>query len=466
MFNGRQSDRLYYILLMAVDAVIVYAILCASLYVYYLCGAKYTMQVALKLIPVPFVTVLINIFAKLYGGSVFYPGIGVNMVEKLKRLTISVFFSYVLLFAYLAVTHTMAHFSRLALTVGMLLTMFLLPPLRVVVFSWFRKRLGLIRKRILIAGANKAGFGLAAELKTSPVWNIEVAGFLDDRADGPKILGTLADCDRVAKEQRINYIAVCLPDSECRRWCGEFLKTFHHVLIVPEHQDLPMLTPYQTAIGGIGVLEIGNRLKMKMYRYLKTITEIVLFCLILPFILPLCLFIAIVIKLTSRGPVLYRARRLGIGGRPISVLKFRTMYQNSDTVLEQMLEENPKLKSEWQTKFKLKKDPRVTPFGHLLRRTSLDELPQFWNVLRGEMAIIGPRPIVDEEVHYYGEKFPVFSSVKPGITGLWQVSGRSDTSYNTRIKLDVYYVMNWSIWLDYYIFMKTILAVLSQKGAI
>ena len=114
----------------------------------------------------------------------------------------------------------------------------------------------------------------------------------------------------------------------------------------------------------------------------------------------------------------------------------------------------------------MKRDPRVTPFGNFLRRTSLDELPQFWNVLRGEMAIIGPRPIVTDEVPYYGDKFPVFSSVKPGITGLWQVSGRSNTSYNARVKLDVYYVMNWSFWLDYYIFLKTIYVVLLGNGAV
>ena len=448
-----KSDRLYYILLMTVDAITVYSILCASLYVYYLCGARYTMIVALKLIPVPFVAVLINVFAKLYGGSIFYPGLGVNTVEKLKRLTISVFFSYMVLFAYLAVTHSMVRFSRLALSASMVLTMLLLPPIRAVFFPWFCKRLGIVRKRILIAGANKTGVALAAEMKTSPVWNIEVAGFLDDEASGPKILGRLEDYARVAEEQHISYIAVCLPERENTRWCREFLKVFHHVLFVPEHQELPMLQSYQTAIGSVGALEISNRLHMKLYRCGKIITEIVLSCLILPVILPLCLFIALGVKLTSRGPVLYRARRLGIHGRPISVLKFRTMYLDADNILEQMLEENPAMKKEWQAKFKLKRDPRVTPFGNFLRRTSLDELPQFWNVIRGEMSIIGPRPIVADEVQYYGEKFQVFSSVKPGITGLWQVSGRSNTSYATRVKLDVYYVMNWSIWLDYYIFL-------------
>ena len=133
--------------------------------------------------------------------------------------------------------------------------------------------------------------------------------------------------------------------------------------------------------------------------------------------------------------------------------------------VKKMLENNPDMKKEWEKKFKLEHDPRITPLGRILRRTSLDELPQFWNVLMGEMAIIGPRPIVEKERHYYGVNFQVFSIVKPGITGLWQVSGRSETSYEERVNLDLYYVSNWRIWMDYYIFLKTILIVLTRRGA-
>ena len=133
--------------------------------------------------------------------------------------------------------------------------------------------------------------------------------------------------------------------------------------------------------------------------------------------------------------------------------------------LEQLFEQTPELRLEWEKYFKLENDPRVTRFGRFLRRTSLDELPQFWNVLKGEMALIGPRPIVSAEVKYYGKDYAAFSRVKPGITGLWQVSGRSNTDYDERVALDIFYVNNWSFWMDYYIFFATINAVILRRGA-
>ena len=218
-------------------------------------------------------------------------------------------------------------------------------------------------------------------------------------------------------------------------------------------------------VGSTAAFEINNRLQMRIFRFSKTAVEAVLAAVILPFILPLCLLIGLLVKLSSKGPALYRAKRLGQDGKTIRIWKFRTMYQDADKTLEKMLENNPDMKKEWEKKFKLEHDPRVTPLGRILRRTSLDELPQFWNVLMGEMAIIGPRPIVEKERHYYGVNFQVFSIVKPGITGLWQVSGRSETSYEERVNLDLYYVSNWRIWMDYYIFLKTILIVLTRRGA-
>ena len=152
-------------------------------------------------------------------------------------------------------------------------------------------------------------------------------------------------------------------------------------------------------------------------------------------------------------------------GKPIEVLKFRTMRENAEYELEQLFEKYPEMRLEWEHYFKLENDPRITYFGKFLRRTSLDELPQFWNILKGDMALIGPRPIVNAEVKYYGKDYPVFSSVKPGITGLWQVSGRSDTGYEERVALDVFYVNNWSIWMDYYIFFATLNAIFLRRGA-
>jgi Undecaprenyl-phosphate galactose phosphotransferase WbaP len=169
--------------------------------------------------------------------------------------------------------------------------------------------------------------------------------------------------------------------------------------------------------------------------------------------------------MSSRGPVLYGHDRFGKDGHRFRAWKFRTMFENSNGVLEQYLEAHPELREEWGQDHKLRFDPRVTKIGRFLRKTSLDELPQLWNVLRGEMSLVGPRPIVTAEIVKYGPYYELYTMVHPGITGLWQVSGRNDTTYDERVQLDAYYVRNWSPWLDIYLLLKTVRIVLFSKGA-
>jgi exopolysaccharide production protein ExoY len=165
------------------------------------------------------------------------------------------------------------------------------------------------------------------------------------------------------------------------------------------------------------------------------------------------------------GPVIYKHRRIGRGGKTFECLKFRTMQPNADQALRDLLEQNPELKLEWVRDHKLRNDPRVTPIGRFLRHTSLDELPQLWNVLRGEMSLVGPRPIVREELLRYGRKVQDYLAIKPGITGLWQVMGRNDTNYRRRVVLDTYYARNQNLLLDVYILVKTTGVVLGRTGA-
>ena len=165
------------------------------------------------------------------------------------------------------------------------------------------------------------------------------------------------------------------------------------------------------------------------------------------------------------GPVIYRHRRVGRGGMMFECLKFRTMVPNADQVLRDLLEAHPELKREWVQDHKLRDDPRITGVGRFLRRTSLDELPQLWNVVRGEMSLVGPRPIVREELLRYGRNVRDYLAAKPGITGLWQVTGRNDTEYRRRVVLDTYYVRNQNLLLDVYILFKTVLVVLGRTGA-
>lgn len=175
----------------------------------------------------------------------------------------------------------------------------------------------------------------------------------------------------------------------------------------------------------------------------------------------------VIVFLMCRGgeSVIYRHRRVGRGGQIFFCLKFRTMIPNADHVLRDMLESNPELQAEWMRDHKLRDDPRVTPVGRFLRRTSLDELPQLLNVLRGEMSLVGPRPVVREELLRYGRNVATYLAAKPGITGLWQVTGRNNTDYRRRVVLDAYYVRNQSLMLDLFILLKTTGVVLGGKGA-
>lgn len=198
---------------------------------------------------------------------------------------------------------------------------------------------------------------------------------------------------------------------------------------------------------------------------IKRILDIVTAASLLALALPFALAIALAIVLETRGPVFFVHTRIGKGDRRFKLWKFRSMVADADAVIEKHLQQHPDHLSEWLDRHKLKDDPRVTRVGRVLRRSSLDELPQLVNVLRGDMSMVGPRPIVEEEVPKYGSAFALYSQVLPGLTGLWQVSGRTDTSYRRRTDLDSKYIQNWSLWMDLVVLWKTVRVVLFGHGA-
>ena len=179
---------------------------------------------------------------------------------------------------------------------------------------------------------------------------------------------------------------------------------------------------------------------------------------------PILLWIAAKV-LASGRPIFYGHRRVGQNGKHFLCYKFRTMAVNADVLLKELLERDPQARAEWDRDFKLKNDPRITSIGHFLRKTSLDELPQLWNVLKGEMSLVGPRPVVDAELERYGNQVDYYLEAKPGVTGLWQVSGRNDVSYDTRVYLDAWYVKNWSLFNDIVILLKTVKVIFKKDGA-
>lgn len=244
-------------------------------------------------------------------------------------------------------------------------------------------------------------------------------------------------------------------------------KNLHRVIILPQISKMPMINgELISSIHHKGMaFYIKNNLLSTTDRYLKQAFDYIMALVLIILFSPLLILLYGIIFIATRGHPLFSHERIGYRGKKFQVWKFRTMDIDADEKLRTLLQTCPESRKEWERDFKLKDDPRVTKIGHFLRKTSLDELPQLINVLYGEMSLIGPRPIVDTEIKKYGEFYDYFIAVKPGITGLWQVSGRNDLDYDERVQLDVWYVRNWSIELDIDILIKTIIVVLSRKGS-
>ena len=215
----------------------------------------------------------------------------------------------------------------------------------------------------------------------------------------------------------------------------------------------------------LSFVSVRNNLLSKNMLITKRIFDIVFSIFLIFLFSPIIVITAILIKLTSKGPIFYVQERPGRFGRMIKIYKFRTMYLDADKKLEEILKNNEELREEFMKYRKLKNDPRITPLGRFLRRFSIDEIPQLFNVLKGDMSIVGPRPYQIDEIEHMGEYKDIVLSVRPGLTGLWQISGRSDLSFQAKLKIETWYVLNWNLWLDLFIIIRTIPAVISGKGA-
>jgi len=237
------------------------------------------------------------------------------------------------------------------------------------------------------------------------------------------------------------------------------------LLVLSDAPVFPVLWGASRGCGGISGIEVRNGALLLTVQALKRVADVAIALTTVLLSLPLFAIIAVLVKFSSPGKVFFGHTRIGRHGRRFKAWKFRTMYEGADQILRDHLECNPAACVEWECHQKLRNDPRVTPVGRLLRCTSLDELPQTFNVLLGEMSVVGPRPIIDEEICRYGDTLKLYVTVKPGITGLWQVSGRNDVSYERRVQLDQFYIRHWSPWLDIHILAKTVLVLIRRKGA-
>ncbi len=280
--------------------------------------------------------------------------------------------------------------------------------------------------------------------------------------------GNMSHAKRLAAENPGCYAVVAMPTAGSDRLQAvydEHIQTYQNVLIIPDLFGIRSLSVAAFDVCGILTLKLSQRLARTLPRLMKRSFDLIIVSVASLLLLPLILILYFAVRLSSPGPVFYGHRRIGKGGEPFSVWKFRSMVVGADRVLQTHLNSNQALREEWERDHKLKVDPRVTRIGRFMRKTSLDELPQFWNILCGDMSLIGPRPIVESEVEKYGVHFDQYRQVTPGLTGLWQISGRNNTTYELRIRMDGYYVRNWSLSLDTYILVCTLKTILLSEGA-
>jgi Undecaprenyl-phosphate galactose phosphotransferase WbaP len=288
------------------------------------------------------------------------------------------------------------------------------------------------------------------------------------RASIIPVVNDPATLESLLRARGIRHAVVSLPDFSMNR-LTETLDRYSglvpHLMVLSDTNTLPTLWGASRSFGRLSGIEVRNGLLLSTLQGVKRAIDLLVVFTALCLSLPLLLIIAAGIKLTSKGPIFFGHTRIGRHGRTFKAWKFRTMHPNGDAILREYLQRVVSAQIEWEADRKLRNDPRVTGFGRFLRKFSLDELPQMWNVLRGDMSIVGPRPIVQSEVALYGDVYRLYTTVKPGITGLWQVSGRNDIGYDDRVRLDQFYIRHWSPWLDVYILAKTVTALLSRDGA-
>jgi len=331
------------------------------------------------------------------------------------------------------------------------------------------------RRVVIVIGAGQLGQDVVRKLANYSRMYLKIIGYLDDDLaklgnilQGYPVLGTLDQAEAIVKAHHVEYAIVALPMRAYERLveiCETLQSLSVQVHIIPDLIALTFSNASLDKFGGIPVIGLGLPGILGWKRTLKRSFDVLAVSVGLIVLSPFFLIIAVLIKLDSKGSIFYCHERIGLNGCTIRMWKFRTMIQGADQLLENFLKNSPNFKAEWEAKFKLKKDPRITRIGRILRKWSLDELPQLYNVLNGEMSLVGPRPIVEAEIERYRGVINLYRKVRPGITGLWQVSGRTDVTYESRVGFDTYYVTNWSFWLDIIILFRTIGVLLKRKGA-
>jgi undecaprenyl-phosphate galactose phosphotransferase len=395
--------------------------------------------------------------------------------EEVKKIIQSSTISSLMVIIIIFLTKTEANYSRTVVVLAWLLSLLLVPFLRYYLKLAMTK-LKIWRKKLILIGLNPTSQKAIENIRKNKFMGYEVVSIIDDDPAnfgrtvlGVPVTGPLSRFEEFSRTSNSKDVMIASPHlsgEELKRLIARSERGCESMWIVPRTGDF--LTE------GVEIQKIGDLLSLYVKRNLakpwnivvKSVFEWSLTVVALVVLAPVFLFIALAIKRDSPGSVLYLQERVGKNKRPFTLWKFRSMYLDSEQRLQEYLLNDSRARAEWETFRKLRNhDPRVTRIGRFLRKYSLDELPQLVQVLQGKMSLVGPRPYIEEELQGKDPLVDTITQVKPGITGLWQISGRSEVAFDERISLDEYYVRNWSPWLDAVILLKTAKTLLSGRGA-
>jgi Undecaprenyl-phosphate galactose phosphotransferase WbaP len=411
----------------------------------------------------------------LFMSSRLYPGIGLNPAEELRLVTHFVTLGFMVGLIFFIIVQPGWHPNYWALLpawgISLATLLFSRWGLRIlfVRFGWWGEPV------VVISRKEKMGRLVRYFLERGRLGLIPVLGVTEqnnDPSSSPIKMMTTADFlalphDYFARRGIHTALVgnLILSDLAHSNENRNLLNKFQRMIFVSDMGWLEGASVSYHDFEGMLGMETQQNLLSPLDAVVKRATDILISILLALLCLPVGLLVAVWIRLDSPGPIFYSQERVGKDGRKILIYKFRTMKVNADKLLAEYLASDLAARTEWEQNQKLFNDPRITRAGRWIRRFSLDEIPQFFNILKGDMSLVGPRPIMLEQEKMYGDQIEVYSSVRPGLTGFWQVSGRNQTSFSQRVTFDVYYVRNWSVWLDMYIFLRTIWVVLSRDGA-
>ncbi|WP_304153473.1 undecaprenyl-phosphate galactose phosphotransferase WbaP [Megamonas hypermegale] len=390
----------------------------------------------------------------------------VPFFEIVKNTLCGTFYATVSAIFILYLAHSINDLSRFFVIMFFVMSFIFICVIHQILVIVFNK-LDILKEPVLFIGANNTTKTIIHYLKNNNCFGVRVLGviggnFADDYAK---------DIDKIIKfieKTKVKTVIISSVDiNKMAKVVTDIQPLVKNIVFTPNLINIPIanLEINKLPIENVVLLNVKNNLALKRNKIIKYVFDMVLTIIGTICISPVLICIAIWIYKDSPGPIIFKHMRVGKNGKEFPCYKFRSMCVDAKEKLEELLKNDPQARVEWEKDFKLKNDPRITKSGAFLRRTSLDELPQIFNVLKGEMSLVGPRPIIKEEMKRYGKHIDDYLMVKPGIAGIWQCSGRSDVSYEERVQMDSWYVRNWSVWLDIMILWRTLKAVFAEKGA-